>query len=247
MTVILPPLRVWSKTLENRCVPDEIPVYWKAHDVITFLADTGMYDPTLSQGLDDAEKERVLQFKSHYYKKRFIVSRSLLKNILRHINGTGNRDEIVLSRERERILVNGWPDMHICLSYSGSSIAVSVAKRKIGVDIEGVRPVDIKKIRSSPLFEGSKCRNKKEESLQALHIWTLVEAWAKLRDSNPYQFLNSSSLLYDASFVSYCVDRRLILSLASDTGNLDHAMFWIEPQTFSSRAKNENLPGHRGR
>ena len=89
-----------------------------------------------------------------------------------------------------------------------------MAKRKIGSDIETVQPADLRKIRSSPLFDPSKCKNKKEESIHSLHLWTLVEAYAKLRDRNPYPLLNSSSLLPDAGFVSYCIDRKFILSLA---------------------------------
>ena len=71
-----------------------------------------MYDASLYQGLDAAEKERVLQFKSDYFKKRFTVSRSLLKCILRYIPGTGNRNDIVLSRKKKRILVNDRQDIH---------------------------------------------------------------------------------------------------------------------------------------
>jgi 4'-phosphopantetheinyl transferase len=223
------PFRAWSKHPENRCAPDEIPAYWKTHDVLTFLADTGMYNASLYQGLDSAEKEQVLQFKSDYFKKRFAVSRSLVKCILRHIPGTGNRDDIVLSRAKKGILVDGRQDIFMSLSYTGSCIAITVGKRKIGSDIERVRPVNIMKIRSSPLFDGSKCRNKKEESLQALHVWTLVEAYAKLRDRTPYPLLNSSGLLHDTSFVSYCVDQQAILSLAYEGTPMKDTLLWIDP------------------
>jgi 4'-phosphopantetheinyl transferase len=236
------PFRAWSKHKENRCTPDEIPAYWKTHDVLTFLADTGMYDVSLYQGLDTAEKEQVLQFKSDYFKKRFTVSRNLVKCILRHIPGTGDRADIVLSRARRRILVDGWQDIFMSLSYTGSCIAITVGKRKIGSDIERVRPLNIMKIRSSPLFDGSQCRNKKEASLQALHGWTLVEAYAKLRDRNPYPLLNSSGLLYNASFVSYCVDQQAILSLAYEGPPMKDTLLWIDPGVFSSGVKNTICP-----
>jgi len=236
------PFRAWSKHKENRCTPDEIPAYWKTHDVLTFLADTGMYDVSLYQGLDTAEKEQVLQFKSDYFKKRFAVSRSLVKCILRHIPVTGDRADIVLSRAKRRILVDGWQDIFMSLSYTGSCIAITVGKRKIGSDIERVRPLNIMKIRSSPLFDGSKCRNNKEASLQALHVWTLVEAYAKLRDRNPYPLLNSSGLLYDASFVSYCIDQQAILSLAHEGTPMKDTLLWIDPGIFSYGVKNTICP-----
>lgn len=236
MTAI-PPLRAWSKQKKNLCAPDEIPAYWKTHDVLTFLADTGMYDASLYQGLDSAEKERALQFKSEYFKKRFVVSRSLMKCILRQVPGTGNRDEIVLSREKKGMLVRGRQDLFLSLSYSGSCIALSVGKRKIGSDIEMVRVVDIRKIRSSPLFDGSKCRNKKEASLQALHVWTLVEAYAKLRDTNPFPLLAGTTFFPDAGFVSYCTGGQAVLSLAWDPGPIKDTLLWIDPGAFSSGGK----------
>jgi len=237
LTAIPPPLRAWSKHKENLCAPDEIPAYWETCDVLTFLADTGMYDASLCQGLDGAEKERVLQFKSDYFKKRFAVSRSLLKCILRHIPGTGNRDEIVFSPEKKGMLVRGRQDLFLSLSYSGSCIALSVGKRKIGSDIEMVRPVDIRKIRSSPLFDGTKCRNKKEASLQALHVWTLVEAYAKLRDKNPFPLLAGTTFFPDAGFVSYCIDKQAVLSLAWDPALIKDTLLWIDPGTFSQGGK----------
>jgi 4'-phosphopantetheinyl transferase len=193
-----------------------------------------MYNPSLESSLDDAEQERVLQFKSEYFKKRFVVSRSLLKSILRYIPGIRNRKSIVLSKKERRILVPGAGDIFISLSYSGSSIALTVAKRKIGSDIEMLNPVDLRKVRSSPLFDRSKTKNKKESSLHAIHVWTLVEGYAKLRDKNPYPLLNRSSLLHEAGFVSYCIDRKMIMSLSYDTGSFSHAIFWIDPESWPS-------------
>jgi 4'-phosphopantetheinyl transferase len=238
VTAILPSLQSWSKSSRNQCIFDKIPEYSKKFDGMVFLADVGMYDASMQNDLDGAENERVLQFKSEHFKKRFIVSRFLLKRILSHIPGAGNQDALVLSRENKRIVVPGIRDIFLSLSYSGSCIALCVGKRKTGIDIEGVRHVDIRKIRSSPLFDHFRCSNKTKESLHALHVWTLVEAYAKLRDTNPYPLLDSSEFLRDASFVSYLADQHSIVSLACDAGSLKHTMLWINPETFSSGVKN---------
>lgn len=184
-------------------------------------------------GLDGAEQERLGQFKSEYFKKRFVVSRFLIKHILTYIRGTGNRDTVGLSRENKRIVVPGRADLFLSLSYSGNSLALCVGKQKTGIDIEGVRPVHLGKILSSPLFDRSKCGTREEESLHALQVWTLVEAYAKLRERNPFPLLAGSGLLQDARFVSYLADQRSLVSLAYDGGDLDHALFWIDPETFS--------------
>jgi 4'-phosphopantetheinyl transferase len=225
-----PSVMTWSKNSSNRCITDAIPAYWDNSDALTFLADISMYNPSLLLGMDDAERERVMQFKSEYFKQRFVVSRSLLKSIVVHLGKKRDRNAFVLLKKHKRILVPGADDIFVSLSYSGSTLAITIAKTKIGSDIETVRLVDLRKVRSSPLFDHARPGNKKEESINSLHLWTVVEAYAKLRDLNPYPLLDRSSLLPNAGSVSYCIDKRLILSLAYDTGNLDHAIFWIDPE-----------------
>jgi 4'-phosphopantetheinyl transferase len=184
MTTIPPPLTSWSKHTKNRCAPDEIPEYWQKNDVITFLADSGMYDAARYHDLDAAEKEQEQQFKSAYFKKRFTVSRSILRHILHYLPGMENTADVILTREKNgRIRVNNRPDIFISLSYSGSCIAITVGKQKIGSDIEMVRPRELRKIRSIPLFEGSTSRNGKSPNQHLLHIWTLLCSWISSNDS----------------------------------------------------------------
>jgi 4'-phosphopantetheinyl transferase len=242
-TKIPPPLTVWSKHPENRCAADEIPAYWKEYDVLTFLADTGMYDLSLCKSLDSGEKERVLQFTTDYFKKRFVVSRSLLKAVLRHLPGTGNRDAILISREGKGIVIPERPDLFFSLSYSGSLIALSVAKQKTGSDIELMRSGEIRKVRESPIFNHFACRTGTDESLHALHLWTLVEAYAKLRDTNPFPLLSTGGILEDACFRSYSVENLAVFSLAWDQGSISDILLWTDKDTFAKKHGNtKSLP-----
>lgn len=162
-------------------MPEQIAVHWKTHEVITILADIGMYCNDLFNNLDEAEKEQVQLLKSAYFKKRFTLSRCIIHHIFQHI--PGNLSDIVLVREKNRRMrVDTRNDIFLSLSYSGSSIAVTVGKKKIGSDIEKVHPDEIRKIRSSPLFEWMGYTNEKEQAKHIFHLWTLVEAYAKLRD-----------------------------------------------------------------
>jgi len=231
LTVIPPPLRPWSKHRENLCSPDTIPEFWKAHDVITFLADIGMYDATLYSLLNTAEKEQEQQFKSAYFKKRFTVSRYILRHILHHIMGTENTADIILNKEKNgSVRVHNRPDIFISLSYSGACIAVTVGKRKIGSDIERVRPVEMRKIRSSPLFgEVTEGTGKEDHNQHLLHIWTLLEAYAKFHDMSLYPLTHDRFFLPDTHFVSYLIDQRFILSLASDARSVKDILLWIDP------------------
>jgi len=232
--IMVPPLRPWSQSPENRCIPDEIPSYWKTHEVITFLAQTGIYDRSLYRNLDRAEKERVLQLKSDYFKQRFVVSRCLLKTIIAHLDGTENREGVVLSLENRGIRVQGRPDLSVSLSYSGRFIALSLGKRKIGSDIEIVSSVEIPKMRSSPLFGNMVFTNKNETSPSALHAWTLVEAFAKLRDVNPFPLLSSDTLFPGAGFISYCIDHTAVFSLAYEGDTLNDTLLQVDPASRDS-------------
>ena len=239
MIETLPPIKPWSGNTQNRCAFDAIPTYWKGFDVITFLADLGMYHPTLTNFLDEREKEQEQKFKTEYFKKRFTTSRSIIKLILFHILDTGNISEIVLGKKKNgRLIVRGRKDLYISLSYSGTCIALSVGKRKFGSDIEMLRPVQIRKITSSPLFIDTHCRNGKEQNRALLQLWTLVEAYAKLHNRNPYQILKYPVLPEDARFVSYCINQHAVFSLAFRSDLTSDALVWIDPETLSSEIKN---------
>ena len=189
-----------------------------------------MYTASLGNSLDSAEKEQVKQFKSEYFKKRFAVSRSSIRHILTHIPETENIPDIVLNKEKNgRITVKNRPDVFISLSYSGSCIAISVGKRKIGSDIEMVCSVALRKIRSSPLFANLTSGNVKNHNQHLLHVWTLLEAYAKFHDMSLYPLTHDRFFLPDAHFVSYLIDQRFILSLASDARSVKDILLWIDP------------------
>jgi len=205
-------------------------MYWQKNDILTFLADLDMYDPSLYPTLDAAEKEQERQFKSEYFKKRFTVSRSILRLILHHIVGTENNADIVLTREKNgRISVRNRQDIFISLSYSDSCIAVTVGRRKIGSDIERVRPMNIMKSRSSPLFDSLTSGHGKEHNQHLLHVWTLLEAYAKFHDMSLYPLTKDRFFLPDTHFVSYLIDQDSILTLASDSRPMKDTLLWIDP------------------
>jgi hypothetical protein len=228
MNAIPPPLRSWSGTSMNRCLLEEIPRYWEANDVITFLADLRMYRPALYDDLDNGEKEQEQKFKTEYVKKRFTLSRSLLKRILQPVLGADNPSDILLGKEKKgRVILPGRPDICISLSYSGSCIAISIGKQKIGCDIEVVRPVKTRKIESCPVFIHYNCSKDRKHVERVIHVWTIIESYAKLYDKNPYPLLNCSSLFKDTNFVSYCINKHMIFTLASEKDQCTDTLVWL--------------------
>jgi phosphopantetheinyl transferase len=137
-------------------------------------------------------------------------------------------DIVLIRNEHGRILVKDHPSVYISLSYSGTCVAITVGKRKLGSDIELVRPLSDKKITSSPIFNNYPCCHDKERIRRVIHTWTLVESYAKLYDKNPYPLLNASTLFTNANFVSYCINQRMIFSLASDQKKFTDSLVWLD-------------------
>jgi 4'-phosphopantetheinyl transferase len=241
----LPSLRPWSRNALNQCTWETIPDIWRTNDIITFLADLGMYHPGQYDSLDDNEKERERNFRADYFKKRFILSRSLLKHILLPVLGAEDPSAVRVVREKGgRLILHNRPDIGISLSYSGPSVAITVAKQKIGSDIETVRLIDIRKTRSCPLLSDTSCKDEKERSRSFLHRWTLVEACAKLHDNNPLSLLNHSTLFRDTHFVSYCLDNHAILSLAFEKEHVTDSLVWFDGSAQGEKDQKSSFWNH---
>lgn len=226
---VFPFLRPWSKTTQNRCSYEDITLYWQSHDAITFLINLGVYRPAFYDLLTKDEKEQVLRYKSRISQQRFVTSRTILKNILSKILVGENIADITLTKNAGgRILVKDTPHVYLSLSYYGKNIAITVGKTKLGSDIEGVRSIRDTKITASPIFQRYPCTQGKEHMQQVIHVWTLVESYAKLFDRNPYLLLSSSSLLEDADFVSYYINHHMILSLASAREHITEVLVWLD-------------------
>jgi 4'-phosphopantetheinyl transferase len=245
MSAITPLIKPWSQDNTNKCTFDEIPTYWEAYDVLTFLVDLGVYRPFLYLVLNDCEKEQEYVFKTDYFKKRFTVSRSIAKFILQIILKTEEISDIDLSKKKnKRIMVKNRQDIYISLSYSCNCIAITIGKRKIGSDIEALREVCIKKIRSYPLFNDMNYRSEKECILIFLHVWTMIEAYAKLHDKNPFPYMNSVILPEDAHFKSYCINQCSIFTLAFCQQPLKDIVLWIDPECIETLPSGMNNAGN---
>jgi 4'-phosphopantetheinyl transferase len=240
MTPEIPPILLWSGEAADRLAADEVATCWHANDVITFIIDLGLYPASLGDFLDPGEKEQLEEFRSDHFRKRFTVSRWLIRQILTQVFRTESVSDIVLVRRKEGgIEVKDHKEVHISLSYSGSCMALSIGKRKLGCDIEVLRPIYIQKTLSCPLFGDVNCAN---DSRIFLHRWTLLEAYAKLYDKNPYSLLNSRGLLQDVHFVSYCVDRYAVLSLALDSDRQKDILIRLDPETCKAFGPLKSLP-----
>ncbi len=225
----------------NSCSHNEISRYWKDYDVITFLIDLDTCTLSSYPILDTGEKEREKTYKSGYFRKRFAVSRSTIKQILQPILGTTQASDIHLGTEKKgRVTIDGRPDIFISLSYSGTYIALTVAKQKIGSDLEMVRSLNIQKTKSSAFFSCTKGCNEDDRTLTFLHQWTMLESFVKLRDVSLYPLLKERFNVDGVHFTSYLINQRFILSLASEEPHLDCVVLRICPESWHHGSTDES-------
>ena len=59
-----------------------MPDLWEQNDILILLIDLDSYSVLSTEYLDDTEKEDLDRFKTSYFKKRYIVSRIVLKYVL---------------------------------------------------------------------------------------------------------------------------------------------------------------------
>ena len=117
---------------------------------------------------------------------------------------------------------------------------MTVGKRKIGSDIGIVHPREIRKIRIRPLLESLMSGNGNMRDQHLVHIWTLLEAYAKFRDMSLYPLTQDRFFLPGAHFVSYCIDRYAILSLACEGDPMQDTLLWIDPGLWLASSGAEN-------
>ena len=61
-----------------------MPDLWEQNDILILLIDLDSYSVFSTEYLDDTEKEDLDRLKTSYFKKRYIVSRTVLKSIVLH-------------------------------------------------------------------------------------------------------------------------------------------------------------------
>ena len=139
--------------------------------------------------LTEADRREVAAIGHSELKRRAVVSRVLLREMLseRH----GNRispSEWAFERtpEGKLVLAPGLPQTHFSISYSGRDIVIAVSRtRKIGVDVESER-VRVDEVCLRPYLTRRERlalaqTPPEQRQLAVLRLWTLKEAYLKLR------------------------------------------------------------------
>lgn len=215
-------LMLSSISLENT-----LPL-WKENDILIFFIDLDNYDVLSTESLNNIEKEDLEKLQTLYFKKRFIVSRLVLKHILCDLLNKASILNISTYRDRNgevHILDN--EDLHICISYSENVAVLAISKIKIGIDIEIIRPLALKNtlkyLHKTPFYT-----EKQVSDTDLLKAWTVKEAYCKFSNKSMFSFLTKEPDFSNASYFNFVLDNRYVLSIVTGSGQYTMSLSRLE-------------------
>ncbi len=208
--------------LPNSVLLKDVPHLWEQNDILILLIDLDSYTFS-TEYLDDNEKEDLESLKTSYFRKRYIVSRTVLKFVLHYLlEGQSIFNIGTYKDEYGRAHVRDHKELHICISYTGNIVSLAISKVNVGIDIE------LKKSLSSGKF--SKYLNKRtletdiqENGFDLLTLFTLKEAYCKFSNKSILSCLNKELDLSNIFYLSYFLNDKYILSIVTD----------VEPHAFN--------------
>lgn len=195
---------------------ENMPDLWEQNDILILLIDLDIYSVFSTEYLDDTEKEDLDRFKTSYFKKRYIISRTVLKYILHClIKGKSVSDIVTYKDEYGRVHVSDHKELHICISYTGNIVSLAISKVNVGIDIE------LRKLFSSGKV--SKYLNKRVlesdgfgHDLDLLTLFTLKEAYCKFSNRSILSSLYEELDLNNVFSLSYILNDIYVLSVITD-------------------------------
>ncbi|MFI5372128.1 MAG: 4'-phosphopantetheinyl transferase family protein [Candidatus Eisenbacteria bacterium] len=137
--------------------------------------------------LDATERERACRFRRPQDAHRFAAGRLLLRTALSDYLGETGEELRFESDTRGKLrLTRPWPEhpIHFSLSHAGEVLVVAIASRRVGVDVERVRPLPGLDAVARVCFTASEllllgATETAERHELFFTMWTRKEAWAK--------------------------------------------------------------------
>jgi 4'-phosphopantetheinyl transferase len=201
-----------SVALEN------IPHLWEQNDVLIFLIDLDDYDILNPECLNNIEKEHLGKLETIYFKKRYIVSRMVLKYILCHLlKKKSVLDISTYKDECGEVHILNHKELHICLSYSENIVTLAISRVKVGIDVEVKRSLALKNTLKY-LQTKSSCTDKPLSDADLLKIWTLKEAYCKFSNTSIFSILGKEPNFNNTCYSSCILDNKCVFSVITDSG-----------------------------
>ncbi len=211
-------LKTTSFINPEHTLPENIPDLWGQNDILIFLVDLDDYSTLCTEHLDDMEMESLGRLKTGYFRKRYIISRMVLKYILCNIlKGQSVSDMATYKDKCGKVRVRNHEELHVCISYTENIVALAVSTFELGVDIEVIKKRSLTNI-SKYLNKTTLQTDKSVNCLDLLTTWTLKEAHCKFSNKSIFSTFYRELDLNNVSHSSYIIYNEYILSLITSEG-----------------------------
>ncbi|AKB46425.1 hypothetical protein MSKOL_0648 [Methanosarcina sp. Kolksee] len=194
---------------------EHIPYLWQQSDVLVFLVDLDNYDTFNTSYLSKIELEYLERLKTNHFKKRYIVSRTVLKHIICKVANERSASEIsTYKNENGKVCVLNHNELCICISYTESLAALAISKVDVGIDIELVRKLSLKSIIKN-LYKKTSLMDETVDETDFLKIWTLKEAYSKFSNKKMHLIFNRELDLNSVNYLTWIIDNKYLFSIVT--------------------------------
>lgn len=187
---------------------------WNKNDVLIFIADLKDYSVLNEEYLDKVEKIYLNSLKTEYFRKRYLISRFLLKYLSGILKERPWSDMVTYKDEHGRVRVRDHNDLHVCIAYTENIVALAISKIEMGIDIEVIRSRSVASISRSidrTLSDSAPSIN----SSDFLTRWTLKEAYCKFSNETMFSSLARKLDLSGVYHSSYVLDSKYLLAFVT--------------------------------
>ncbi|WP_406656886.1 hypothetical protein V7O62_13620 [Methanolobus sp. ZRKC2] len=201
---------------------------WKQNDILVFIADLKDYSTLDAGHLEDVEKEHLESLKTEYFRKRFKVSRFVLKHILCILLDKQSVFDVSLYKDKYgRLHVRNHDELNICISYTENMSFLAISKTEVGIDAEIRRSLSLKKA-SKYLKTETSYDGRYATDLNLLTTWTLKEAYCKYSNRNIISYLGKSLDTNDIFYSGYFINNRYLLAVVTSSGKYTVSINYFE-------------------
>lgn len=192
-----------------------IPYLWQQSDALIFLVDLDSYDTFNTSYLNRIELEYLEILQTSHFKKRYIVSRTILKHIICKVANERSASEIsTYKNECGKVCVLNHNELCICVSYTESLAALAISKVDVGIDIELARKLALKSTFKN-LNDKISLMDETVSETDLLKIWTLKEAYSKFSNKKIHLIFNKELDLSSVNHSTYVLDNKYVFSIVT--------------------------------
>lgn len=192
-----------------------IPHLWQQSDILIFLVDLDNYGTFNASYLNWTELKHFERLQTSYFKKRYIVSRTILKHIICKVANERSASEISTYKdEYGKVCVLNHDELCICISYTKNLAAIAISKVDVGIDIELARKLALKSTFKN-LHKKTSPMDETLSETDLLKVWTLKEAYSKFSNKEMHLIFNKELDLSNLDHSTYILDNKYVLSIVS--------------------------------